>query len=72
LTSRADALNRIEDPRVRADRIKRLVEKAREQGRGQFLRENIKDPEFRDAYRKYRLENRGIFTEELPKFDVGK
>ncbi len=72
LTSRADALNRIEDPRVRADRIKRLVEKAREQGRGQFLRENIKDPEFRDAYRKYRLENRGVFTEELPKFDVGR
>jgi hypothetical protein len=72
LAPRVDALNRIEDPRVRATRIEKIVEKAREAGRKQFMSENIRNPEFRDAFVKYRQEQRGIFKEELPRFDVGR
>lgn len=72
LAPRVDALNRIEDPRVRATRIEKIVEKAREAGRKQFMSENIRNPEFRDAFVKYRQEQRGVFKEELPKFDVGR
>jgi hypothetical protein len=72
LAPRVDALNRIEDPRVRATRIEKIVEKAREAGRKQFMSENIRNPEFRDAFIKYRQEQRGVFKEELPRFDVGR
>jgi hypothetical protein len=72
LAPRVDALNRIEDPRVRAARIEKIVEKAREAGRKQFMSENIRNPEFRDAFVKYRQEQRGVFKEELPRFDVGR
>ncbi len=72
LAPRVDALNRIEDPRVRATRIDKIVEKAREAGRKQFMSENIRNPEFRDAFIKYRQEQRGVFKEELPRFDVGR
>ena len=72
LAPRVDSLNRIEDPRVRAARIEKIVEKAREAGRKQFMSENIRNPEFRDAFIKYRQEQRGIFKEELPRFDVGR
>jgi hypothetical protein len=72
LAPRVDALNRIEDPRVRATRIEKIVEKAREVGRKQFMSENIRNPEFRDAFIKYRQEQRGVFKEELPRFDVGR
>jgi hypothetical protein len=72
LAPRVDALNRIEDPRVRAARIEKIVEKAREVGRKQFMSENIRNPEFRDAFVKYRQEQRGVFKEELPRFDVGR
>lgn len=72
LAPRVDALNRIEDPRVRAARIEKIVEKAREAGRKQFMSENIRNPEFRDAFIKYRQEQRGVFKEELPRFDVGR
>jgi len=72
LAPRVDALNRIEDPRVRATRIEKIVEKAREAGRKQFMSENIRNPEFRDAFVKYRQEQRGVFKEELPRFDVGR
>lgn len=72
LAPRVDALNRIEDPRVRATRIEKIVEKAREVGRKQFMSENIRNPEFRDAFVKYRQEQRGVFKEELPRFDVGR
>lgn len=72
LAPRVDALNRIEDPRVRATRIEKIVERAREAGRKQFMAENIRNPEFRDAFVKYRQEQRGVFKEELPKFDVGR
>tara|TARA_R110000868_G_scaffold172116_1_gene407927 strand:- start:42 stop:2021 length:1980 start_codon:yes stop_codon:yes gene_type:complete len=72
LAPRVDYLNRIEDPRVRAARIEKIVEKAREAGRKQFMSENIRNPEFRDAFVKYRQEQRGVFKEELPRFDVGR
>jgi len=72
LAPRVDALNRIEDPRVRATRIEKIVEKAREAGRKQFMSENIRNPDFRDAFIKYRQEQRGVFKEELPRFDVGR
>jgi hypothetical protein len=72
LAPRVDALNRIEDPRVRATRIEKIVERAREAGRKQFMAENIRNPEFRDAFVKYRQEQRGVFKEELPRFDVGR
>lgn len=72
LAPRVDALNRIEDPRVRATRIEKIVEKAREAGRKQFMAENIRNPEFREAFVKYRQEQRGVFKEELPRFDVGR
>lgn len=72
LAPRVGALNRIEDPRVRAARIEKIVEKAREVGRKQFMSENIRNPEFRDAFVKYRQEQRGVFKEELPRFDVGR
>jgi hypothetical protein len=72
LAPRVDALNRIKDPRVRATRIEKIVEKAREAGRKQFMSENIRNPEFRDAFVKYRQEQRGVFKEELPRFDVGR
>ena len=72
LAPRVDALNRIEDPRVRATRIEKIVEKAREAGRKQFMSENIRNPEFRDAFVKYRQEQRGVFKEDLPRFDVGR
>lgn len=72
LAPRVDALNRIEDPRVRATRIEKIVERAREAGRKQFMSENIRNPEFRDAFVKYRQEQRGVFKEELPRFDVGR
>ena len=72
LAPRVDALNRIKDPRVRATRIEKIVEKAREAGRKQFMSENIRNPEFRDAFIKYRQEQRGVFKEELPRFDVGR
>jgi hypothetical protein len=72
LAPRVDVLNRIEDPRVRATRIEKIVERARETGRKQFMAENIRNPEFRDAFVKYRQEQRGVFKEELPRFDVGR
>lgn len=72
LAPRVDVLNRIEDPRVRATRIEKIVERAREAGRKQFMAENIRNPEFRDAFVKYRQEQRGVFKEELPRFDVGR
>lgn len=72
LAPRVDALNRIEDPRVRATRIEKIVEKAREAGRKQFMAENIRNPEFREAFVKYRQEQRGVFKEDLPRFDVGR
>ena len=72
LAPRVDALNRIKDPRVRATRIEKIVERAREAGRKQFMAENIRNPEFRDAFVKYRQEQRGVFKEELPRFDVGR
>jgi hypothetical protein len=72
LAPRVDALNRIEDPRVRATRIEKIVEKAREAGRKQFMAENIRNPAFREAFVKYRQEQRGVFKEELPRFDVGR
>ena len=72
LAPRVDALNRIEDPRVRATRIEKIVEKAREAGRKQFMAENIRNPAFREAFVKYRQEQRGVFKEDLPRFDVGR
>lgn len=72
LAPRVDVLNRIEDPRVRATRIEKIVERAREAGRKQFMAENIRNPEFRDAFVKYRQEQRGVFKEDLPRFDVGR